>query len=255
MGDFFGPNVEIIKDVSGVTYRKITYPDGRTEMDVISPPPFYSAYSSGEAVRDMNGRLTPPFSSIYNVDAIETTTLGDTSRTWRASRGPKLEDYVELRKYLESEEESKVNVVRKKSYNEGEHIVACCDEKDLSVENVLKTLSAIKGKLMIDIAPIHVKTIECWITPQVRQNIVTASKKLKMYGKKRPIIARFDEYGNRLPDEIDIGTTNGITLKIIDPDKYGKYYIELKGIEFPRIEPDITKSFEDTYIDPDDLPF
>ena len=106
---------------------------------------------------------------------------------------------------------------------------------------------------MIDVAPIHIKTIECSITPQVRQNIVTASKKLKMYGKKRPIIARFDEYGNRLPDEIDLGTSQGITLKIVDPEKYGIFYFELKGIEFPRIEP--TFEFEPSFIDGDDLPF
>lgn len=250
MGDF-GPNVERIRNVDGSVYERITYPDGRIEMRVLEAPPFYPAYSSGEAMRTIDGRLAPPFSSIYGTDVIETTTLGDTSRTWCANKGPKWEDYVDLRRYFESEEESKVNVVRKKSYNKGEHIVACCDEKDLAIENILKTLSAIKGKLMIDIAPIHIKTIECSITPQVRQNIVAASKKLKMYGKKRPIIARFDEYGNRLPDEIDIGTAQGITLKIIDPDKYGKYYIELKGIEFPRMEYN-PMSFE---VDPDDLPF
>lgn len=240
MGDF-GPNVERIRNVDGSVYEKIIHSDGHIEMRVISAPPLYTDYSSAEAMRrTIDGRLVPP---PFIEDRYTTTAWNSWS------------NYEDMRRYFESEEERKVNVVRKESYNKGEHIVACYDEKDLSVENVLKTLSAIKGKLMIDIAPIHIKTIECWITPQVRQNIVTASKKLKMYGKKRPIIARFDEYGNRLPDEIDIGTTNGITLKIIDPDKYGKYYIELKGIEFPRIEYDITKDFEDTYIDPDDLPF
>ena len=147
-----------------------------------------------------------------------------------------------------------MEVVRRQSYNRGEHIVACFNEKDLSTENVLKTLSAIKGKLMIDVAPIHLKKIECSITPQVRKNIVAASKRLKMYGKKRPIIARFDEYGNRLPDEIDIGTSGGITLKIIDPKEHGDFYIELKGVEFSKIDYSTT-DWDSTYISEDDLPF
>lgn len=240
MEDFgLNPNIERTRNIDGSVYERITYPDGRTETRVFEAPPFYSAYSSGEAIRrTIDGRLVPP--SFIEDRYATTNTI---TNSWG--------NYEDLRKYFESEEESKVNVVRKKSYNKDEHIVACCDEKDLAIENILKTLSAIKGKLMIDIAPIHIKTIECSITPQVRQNIAAASKKLKMYGKKRPIIARFDEYGNRLPDEIDIGTAQGITLKIIDPDKYGKYYIELKGIEFPHREYN-PMSFE---VDSDDLPF
>lgn len=141
-----------------------------------------------------------------------------------------------------------MEIVRKQSHSSGEHIVACSNEKDLSAENILKTLSAIKGKLMIDAAPIHLRKIECSMTPLIRKNIVTASKKLKMYGKKRPIIARFDEYGNRLPDEIDLGTAQGITLKIIDPEDYGEYYLELKGVEF---EPTYYSPRMDDY----DIPF
>ena len=240
MGDFIGPeNIEVITNADGSIYEQTTHPDGYVERKLIRPP-CYSPYAY-----NAYGEVVP----IISETAAYTHYAGTASSVTSWS----MQDYADLRKFFEGEEERSVNIVRKKSYNAGEHIVACHDEKDLSIENVLKTLSAIKGKLMIDVAPIHIKTIECSITPQVRQNIVTASKKLKMYGKKRPIIARFDEYGNRLPDEIDLGTSQGITLKIVDPEKYGIFYFELKGIEFPRIEP--TFEFEPSFINEDDLPF
>lgn len=232
-------NIEVITNADGSIYEQTTHPDGHVERKLIRPPCYspYAYNASGEAI------------PIISEAAAYTHYAGTASSVTSWS----MQDYADLRKFFEGEEERSVNIVRKESYNSGEHIVACCDEKDLSIENILKTLSAIKGKLMIDVAPIHIKTIECSITPQVRQNIVTASKKLKMYGKKRPIVARFDEYGNRLPDEIDLGTSQGITLKIVDPEKYGIFYFELKGIEFPRIEP--TFEFEPSFIDGDDLPF
>ena len=231
MGDFLGPgpNIETIRYIDGSICERITYPDGRVEMRNIPQPPFYA--STGDA---------------FVVDPRTwSNTVTDTGREWR---GLSMTDYSDIRRYMESEEESKVEVIRKESPVSGEHIVACCNEKDLAPENILKTLSAVKGKLMIDIAPIRIRKIECCMTPQVRKNIVTASKRLKMYGKKRPIIARFDEYGNRLPDEIDIGTSRGITLKIIEPEKYGPYYLELKGLEFS--DKDFIYS-----VDPEDLPF
>ena len=230
MGDFFepGPNIETIRNIDGSVYERITYPDGKVETRHILRPPFCA--STGDA---------------FAVDPhIWVNTVTDTGTEWRSLS---MTDYSD-RRYMESEEESEVEVIRKESHNSGEHIVACCNEKDLAPENILKTLSAVKGKLMMDIAPIHIGKIECCMTPQVRKNIVTASKRLKMYGKKRPIIARFDEYGNRLPDEIDIGTSRGITLKIIEPEKYGPYYLELKGLEFS------DKDF--IYpVDPEDVPF
>ena len=141
--------------------------------------------------------------------------------------------YEDMKKIFIKEEIGDVNVVSKTSMVKGEHIVVCEDRSDLSTERILKTLSAVKGKLMLDVAPIHIKTIECNMTPEVRKNIVTASKRLKMYGKKRPIIARFDDYGNRLPDEIKLDSFQGITLRIIDPEDYGDYYLEMRAIEFP----------------------
>ena len=134
-----------------------------------------------------------------------------------------------------------LKIYNKETNNKLEHIVYCDNDYDLSVDRVLKVLSALKGEIMLDIAPIHIKELECSITPTVRKNIVMASKKLNMYGKKRPIISQYDEWGNPLPDEIDLGTEQGVTLKIVDPKEYGEYYFELKAIEFPSVDY-ITKS-------------
>lgn len=227
-----GPNIEDIRTVDGGYFRRITYPDGRVETVPMGSSFVYS---------------NPIFTGESRMWSAEAAT-----RSWS------MNDYGEFRKYFESEEYKDVDIVRKQSHKAGEHIVACSNEKDLSVENILRTLSAIKGKLMVDVAPIHLQKIECAMTPLVRRTVVEASKKLKRYGKKRPIVARFDEFGNRLPDEIDLGTANGITLKIIDPEDYGPNYLELKGIEFPKMEPNLINDFKDTYIDsidPDDLPF
>ena len=144
--------------------------------------------------------------------------------------------WKEIQDRIKKEVIGTVNVKNKLSHDKREHIVFCDDEKDLSVERILKTLSAIKGKLMLDIAPIHVQKIQCVMTPEIRKNIVTASKKLKMYGKKRPIIARFDEYGNRLPDELELDSTGGVLLKIVEPEDYGVFYLEMKAIEFATID-------------------
>mgnify|MGYP001855382524 FL=1 len=46
-----------------------------------------------------------------------------------------------------------------------------------------------------------------------------------MYGKKTPFVARFDEYGRRLEDEIKIDTMRGMDIKIVDPDIYGQNYL------------------------------
>ena len=130
---------------------------------------------------------------------------------------------------LDKEDESKVSVRKIESHVMDEQAVVCDDPKDLSVERILTTLSVVKGKLMWEVAPRRVESLECSITPAVKQNIITASKKLKMYGKEMPIIPHFDEWGTRLPDEIVIGNHSGITLKIVNPEDFGEFYYELKA--------------------------
>ena len=165
----------------------------------------------------------------------------------------KVFSWEEMMKKLGKEEEGKVNVISKKSADKHEHIVCCEDMIDLSVERVLTTLSAVKGRLMFEIAPIHIKEIQCKMTPMVKSHIIESSKKLKMYGKKTPIVPSFDEYGNRLPDQIEIGDSHGITVQIVDPKTYGDVYFELKAIEFPSTDYVITH--EPTWTISDEIPF
>lgn len=147
---------------------------------------------------------------------------------------------------LDKEDEPKVSVRKIETHVAGERAVVCDDWKDLTVEHILTTLSVVKGRLMMELLPKRVKKLECSITPAVKQNIITASKKLKMYGKEMPIIPHFDEWGTRLPDEIKIGDHSGITLKIVNPEDFGEFYYELRATVFPA---------DESYYDPFDVPF
>lgn len=115
-------------------------------------------------------------------------------------------------------------------YNRRRYAVACSDEHDLSQERVLKSISIMKGKLMMQCLPYRVDRIECKMTPAVKNNIITAYRKLAMYGKKTPFVARFDEYGRRLPDEIKIDTLRGMNIKIVDALDYGPCYLTFEGV-------------------------
>ena len=75
---------------------------------------------------------------------------------------------------------------------------------------------------MLQCAPYKITNIECKMTPNVKTNLINAYRRVNMYGKKTPFIARFDEYGRRLPDEVKIDTimsnsfgfggTNGVVI-------------------------------------------
>ena len=167
---------------------------------------------------------------------------------------PMLEKNFERIVYIGSENGIERDIISKYPNIEYYPITTVKLTRNLSPKNLLIPFKLYNGKKQ---AQQILKEVQpCVIFSKggfVAVPVALASKKLKMYGKKRPIIARFDEYGNRLPDEIDLGTSQGITLKIVDPEKYGIFYFELKGIEFPRIEP--TFEFEPSFIDEDDLPF
>lgn len=139
--------------------------------------------------------------------------------------------YEDFMKSTGREEETKVELSAEDFKNE--YMVCCKNTPDLLSDHILTTLSAAKGKLMFGVAPIHIKEITCKMTPEVRQNIINASKRLKMYGKKSPIVPSFDEYGNRLPDQIEIGDNRGIIIQIVDPEEYGMLYFELTAIKIP----------------------
>ena len=208
---------------------------------IISRPPdtITSTSSTGDAFV-----YRPPLTTGWQTGPYTTTI---TAEDWS-----KVLSWEEMMTKLGKKEEAEVNVVSKKSADKQEHIVLCKDLLDLSVERVLTTLSAVKGRLMYEIAPIHIKEIQCKMTPLVKTHIITASKKLRMYGKTSPIIPSFDEYGNRLPDQIEIGDSQGITVQIVDPEKYGEVYFELKAIEIPNGGYTTVRDFS---WDLDDVPF
>lgn len=140
--------------------------------------------------------------------------------------------------------EMKVEEYREDNSDSRRYAVACHNCNDLSQERILKTLSIMKSKLMMECMPVHVKSIECKMSPMVKTNIINAYRKVSMYGKKTPFVARFDEYGRRLPDEIQIDTIRGVDLKIVDPDVYGENYLVFEAI-IPTYEYYVTDSYED----------
>lgn len=131
-------------------------------------------------------------------------------------------------------EESRVDITDNYRY-----AVACHNHSDLSPERILKSLSIMKSKLMMECMPIRVEKIECKMSPMVKDNIIKAYRKISMYGKKTPFVACFDEYGRRLPDEIKIDTMRGVDLKIINPDTYGNNYLEFETIIPRQLKEDI----------------
>lgn len=152
--------------------------------------------------------------------------------------------HSEILKSLGRKEEAEVKVNMKQPCK-GKHVAYIDDAQFLTQDKILTTLSAIKGRLMLETAPIHIKELQCSMTPETRKNIVAASRRLRMYGKKMPIVARFDEWGNQLPDTIDFGDSfDGVTLKIVDPTEKGDLYLELTAIEFdnpmydPKMKPE-----------------
>ena len=140
--------------------------------------------------------------------------------------------------------EMKIEEHREDNSDNRRYAVACHNYNDLSQERILKTLSVMKSKLMMECMPVHVKSIECKMSPMVKTNIINAYRKVSMYGKKTPFVAHFDEYGRRLPDEIQIDTMKGVDLKIVDPDVYGENYLVFEAIT-PLYEYKVTNSYED----------
>ena len=120
------------------------------------------------------------------------------------------------------------------------YTIKCHDASDLSEQFILKTLAIMKSDLTamynnsIDIGTME--SIECIMTPTIKNAIINAYRKSNMFGKKIPFIACFDEYGERLPDKITIEGVEGITVKIVDPKKYGDNYLSLEII--------VSKDFE-----------
>lgn len=227
--------------------------------------------------------VIPPYPEIdLSPYTIETTSLGDSQRRFITTTHPGTSitytgsatgeaqtiyyppehwapysstiGYGELMRRLGKEEEAKVKVNLEKF--KGKYVCCVRETLDLLPERILITLSAVKGRLMMEVAPIHIKEFQCSMTPAVRKNIIQASKRARMYGKKMPIIARFDEYGNELPEQIEINDAPGVNIRILDPADYGELYFEMVAIEFPSNEYKVTRDWTYTggFID-EDIPF
>lgn len=154
--------------------------------------------------------------------------------------GPYINEYGEVVRELYSKEdipEMKVEENRIDMTDNYRYAVACHNHSDLSPERILKSLSIMKSKLMMECMPIRVEKIECKMSPMVKKNIISAYRKVSMYGKKTPFVACFDDYGRRLPDEIQIDTIRGMDLKIVDPKIYGENYLVFETI-IPRCKKD-----------------
>ena len=108
--------------------------------------------------------------------------------------------------------------------------VVCKNNIDFDPKRILKNLSIMKSNLMLACAPIVVKNIDCKMTPKVKENLITAYKRNKSFGKELPIVPRFDEFMNRLPDQININTLKGMNIEIVDPNIFGEYYLEFNAI-------------------------
>lgn len=227
----------------------------------------------------------PPYPEIdLSPYTIETTSLGDNTRrfitathpgtsiTYTGSTGDARTvyypskhwepysttlEYEDFMRQIGKEEEAKVKVNVENF--KGKHVCCVRETLDLLPERILITLSAVKGRLMMEVAPIHIKEFQCSMTPAVRKNIIQASKRNRMYGKKMPIIARFDEYGNPLPEQIELNDAPGVNIRILDPADYGELYFEMVAIEFPSNDYTITRDASwfssDSLFSPDDIPF
>ena len=177
---------------------------------------------------------THPGTSITYTDSItgEPQTIYYPSKHWEPYSTTL--DYEDFMRQIGKEEEAKVKVNVENF--KGKHVCCVRETLDLLPERILITLSAVKDRLMMEVAPIHIKEFQCSMTPAVRKNILQASKRNRMYGKKMPIIARFDEYGRPLPEQIEINDAPGVNIRILDPADYGELYFEMVAIEFPNTE-------------------
>ena len=162
-------------------------------------------------------------------------------------------DYEDFMRKIGKEEEAKVKVNVENF--KGKCVCYVKNDPDLRQERILTTLSALKGRLMMEIAPIHTKEFQCSMTPAVRQNIIQASRRARMYGKKMPIIARFDEYGRPLPEQIELNDAPGVNLRILDPADYGELYLELVAIEFSNNEYKVARDWTYTGGFDEGIPF
>lgn len=104
----------------------------------------------------------------------------------------------------------------------------CEDISHLSYTTALNTLLTMKSILTTNINMNHIKVqkINCYVTPEVIDNIITNSKRLKMYGKKLPIKVCYDEFFNKLPNIVDLYPSVSVTIIIENDLHYRQLALE-----------------------------
>lgn len=117
-----------------------------------------------------------------------------------------------------------------KGYRDRYVNVRCTYAPDLEQDKILRCLSIMKSELMMKCAPFKVDRVTCKMSPQVKQNIIKAWKRLSMYGKKIPFVACYDEYGRRLNDKVEIDTLHGMIISVVNPDECGEHLLEFEGV-------------------------
>lgn len=179
--------------------------------------------------RDIDGHL---FNN-YIIDSVNATAYKSTLSWSHPSYGT-VYRYNGLGEPVEEEKKKeptlKVYNKRREMSLDQEYVVVCNEEEDLVENSILRNLSIMKTRFMMECLPKRIENIECIMTQSVKNNIVRAWKRLTMYGKKAPFVASFDEYGRKITDEIRIETMKGMTIKIIGPEEHGEFYLEFRGI-------------------------
>lgn len=166
-------------------------------------------------------------------DLMETTLLRDTiPKNYISNRADSLfeEAPASISEMREGIPKMELEQYKEDKSDHYRRAVVCREYKDLSSERILKSLSIMKSKLLMDSALIKIEKIECKMSPMVKNNIIKAYRKVSMYGKKTPFVACFDDYGRRLPDEIKIDTIRGVDLKIVNPIECGDNYLSFEVI-------------------------
>lgn len=217
-----------VRYLDGLEITKRVKPTGEIIMTASPSEPAYyspSAWGSGMSSSDYGRAIMPStFSGGWTSERIEMPPelLASTMEAydWDKIIRTATDEIPEMNMYKEEVPQSM----------DKRYAVNCKNPRDFELDKILKNLSIMKSKLMMECMPVHLRNIECKMTPQVKDNLIKAYKKCNMYGKSLPFVARFDEYGNRLSDQINIETLEGMTIQIVDPEHYGEFYLEFQGV-------------------------
>lgn len=153
---------------------------------------------------------------------------GGYSSDWWNNINPSVVSYDELASIPAAIDSDDIDVNVQNNSSETIWEVIYCDLEVLNENNILKIVERMKSKLLYITSPYVIDDYICELTVAMKETLIKAHKKLKMFGKKKPTIAVFDEYGRRLPDKFSKGPLKGLIVKIVD--KEVKDYIKLIAI-------------------------